>query len=189
MMRKIAYGEVMVRPLAEDDFGFARESGRKLREEEGLAPKDIVAASWFSWALCEDEDDYAAWVAIRQGKPVGYIGATVNSKNDDYYAIHGFIYHLYVLESARRTGCGRRLLEVAESWLVEKGCLSVRLTTIMPIDAPAHQLFARKGYDQCGVNMLGVKLANGDVGPIWEYEKLLVAKAVSTPHAPAAPSR
>ena len=97
-------------------------------------------------------DDYATFVAERDGRVVGFIGVMHGlSYNDD--APFGRVLALVVEPGERGKGTGAALLARAEEWAAAHGAVKVHLTTALHRDG-AHRFYERCGYANTGARYL-----------------------------------
>lgn len=83
-----------------------------------------------------------------EGFLVGIVcGELVASLIVGYDGLRGWLYRLAVLPSYRRRGIGRVLIEHAENWLRDRGCVRVKLQVELP-GAEAVDFYRALGYEQ-----------------------------------------
>ena len=85
-------------------------------------------------------------VAEDEGRVVGYVYAEIQGTRwMDLRGPSGYVHDVYVDESARGRGAGRKLLEAALAWMREQGRLQVTLFTRTQNER-AQRLFASLGF-------------------------------------------
>ena len=92
------------------------------------------------------EPYYHLWVGVLDQQVIGFIAL------HEYHAIHhtqpiGRVIALCVDEEYRGKGLGGQLLQQAEKYFQEQGCLKVELTSNVKRTA-AHDYYLAKGYQQ-----------------------------------------
>lgn len=98
-------------------------------------------------------DDTVVFVAERAGEIVGYVYAGIEPRSwKELRDVAGFVHDVLVVESARRTGTGERLVEAAAEWLIARGAPRVMLWTAEK-NVPAQRLFARLGFRRTMIEM------------------------------------
>jgi ribosomal protein S18 acetylase RimI-like enzyme len=107
-------------------------------------------------------------VAEIDGEPVGRI--TVDTTYDDA-GVSGFV----VAGHRRRQGIGTTLMDAAEAEALKQECDRLRLT-VAKDNAPALELYARRGYERVGEAFsTGLRSPAGVVihapEPVWEMIK------------------
>lgn len=132
----------------------------------GLVPAVVLnqlsvrtrAASW-TRILTEGEGRGSrAWVAVLDGRIVGFVSAGPTRDADDHRGQVGEVYAIYLEPTAWGHGLGGELLRVAEDDLCERG---YRAATIWVLAGNAR---ARRFYQQCGYDADGA-VQNEEVGP------------------------
>jgi len=118
-------------------------------------------ASYFSRFL--DDEDSAAFVAVVDGKIVGYITVYIQSQ-PDYWKIKrvGAISGLMVQKDYRRRGIGNQLLGKAVAFFEEKGVKHYTVYTAARNRA-ALEFYARNGMAPLYVTMIG-EVGGGPAG-------------------------
>ena len=110
-------------------------------------------------------DDTVVFVAERDGEVVGYVYAGIEPRSwKELRDVAGFVYDVFVVERARGTGTGERLLEAAAEWIIARGVPRVMLWTAEK-NVPAQRLFARLGFRRTMVEMTREGEALRDAGP------------------------
>ena len=98
-------------------------------------------------------DDTVVLVAERAGEIVGYVYAGIEPRSwKELRDVAGFVHDVLVVESARGTGTGERLVEAAAEWLIARGVPRVMLWTAEK-NGPAQRLFARLGFRRTMIEM------------------------------------
>jgi ribosomal protein S18 acetylase RimI-like enzyme len=142
-----------IRAARIDDLpGISRLAGELVRQHHAFDPHRFL--------LVEDvESGYASWFARELRNPRALILCAGNTaeiaaysysllEGRDWNALldaHAAIHDIYVAESARRGGLGRRLLEATLDALSAKGASLVVLHTAAQ-NEPAQRLFAKAGF-------------------------------------------
>lgn len=95
-----------------------------------------------------DDHHYQTFVACEDRKVLGFIGTRIGPlyENDEHY---GQIMALAVAANRQRSGVGRRLMQVAESALIERG---VRL---LVVTSGNQRSDAHAFYENCGYSFTG----------------------------------
>jgi GNAT superfamily N-acetyltransferase len=109
----------------------------------------------YAWFLGTQihEDDVAIFVAELDGAVAGYLYAGLEPQSwKELREAAGFIHDLVVIESARRTGIGGKLMDAGLAWLKSRGAPRAMLWTAHP-NQEAQQLFARLGFRRTMVEM------------------------------------
>jgi GNAT superfamily N-acetyltransferase len=119
-----------------------------------MAPGPQTEEGYGRFLTAEHErDDVVVLVAERAGEIVGYVFAGVEPRSwKELRDVAGFIHDVMVVESARGTGTGERLVEAAAAWLVARGVPRVMLWTADK-NAPAQRLFERLGFRRTMIEM------------------------------------
>lgn len=122
--------------------------------ERFLAPGEHVEDGYARFLASQlTKEDDVVFVAERAGEVVGYVFAGVEPRSwKELRAEAGFIHDVLVVESARGTGTGERLVEVAAEWLVARGVASVMLWTAAKNEG-AQRLFERLGFRRTMIEM------------------------------------
>jgi len=98
-------------------------------------------------------DDVVVFVADRAGEIVGYAFGGVEPRSwKELRDVAGFVHDVFVIESARGTGTGARLIEAVAEWLLARGVPRVMLWTAEK-NAPAQRLFERLGFRRTMIEM------------------------------------
>lgn len=131
--------DLVIRPARPDDsadmaelltqLGYphdGRQALERLREWAG-EPRAIILLAQCGGAVV----GFAAVCAIPHIQRSGYIGRVMG---------------LAVLDEQRRAGVGRVLLEAAEAWAREQGCVDMEITSNRRRDA-AHAFYPARGYE------------------------------------------
>ncbi len=85
--------------------------------------------SFTAW-MNENDQDYAWTRRDESGAVVGFIQFTTMDMSSWFFkAKCGFIREFWIREDLRHQGHGTELLQKAEDWLKEQGCLCILLTT------------------------------------------------------------
>ncbi len=84
-----------------------------------------------------------AWVCESDGELVGWLHAQERPSLTTDATVE--ITALVVAPAARRRGCGRALMQAAERWAKERGCVAVALRSGVDRDQ-AHRFYERLGY-------------------------------------------
>jgi GNAT superfamily N-acetyltransferase len=93
------------------------------------------------------------FVAERAGAIVGYVWAGIEPKSyKELRDTAGFVHDVFVVEDARGTGTGERLVEAAAEWLLARGMPRVMLWTAEKNDH-AQRLFERLGFRRTMIEM------------------------------------
>jgi len=69
----------------------------------------------------------------------------------------GWVYYLAVAETQRGTGLGRRLMQAAEAWLVERGAVKLQLM-VRETNSAVMGFYDRLGYADADVRVLAKRL-------------------------------
>jgi GNAT superfamily N-acetyltransferase len=83
------------------------------------------------------------FVAIAEYDVLGWAAVSTDEPFVEGYGAH--LEGLVVDESARSAGIGARLLEAAETWARERGCVDMRVQSNV-VRERAHAFYARYGY-------------------------------------------
>jgi GNAT superfamily N-acetyltransferase len=132
----------------------------------GLVPAVVLnglsvatrTASWTRTLADGEARGSRAWVAVLDGRIVGFVSAGPTRDADDHRGQVGEIYAIYLAPTAWGRGLGGELLRVAEDDLSERG---YRTATIWVL---AGNTRARRFYAQCGYDADG-GAQNETVGP------------------------
>ena len=93
-------------------------------------------------------DDYATFVAERDGRVVGFAGV-MHGLSYVYDPPYARLLSLVVEPGERGRGTGAVLLAAAERWARERGAGQMHLTTALHRDG-AHRFYERLGYERTG---------------------------------------
>jgi GNAT superfamily N-acetyltransferase len=115
-------------------------------------------ASWARILIEGEGRGSRAWVAVLDGRIVGFISAGPTRDADDHRGQVGEVYAIYLAPTAWGHGLGGELLRVAEDDLSDRG---YRAATIWVL---AGNTRARRFYQQCGYDADG-GLQNEAIGP------------------------
>lgn len=100
-----------------------------------------------------DSPDDCVFVAEQDGTIRGYVFAALEPLSwKELRGPAGFIHDLAVVDEARRSGIGTKLMDAALGWLREHGAPRVILWTAAPNET-AHKLFRRLGFRDTMVEM------------------------------------
>ncbi len=152
---------IVVRPAtAADAAGLGRLGAALVRAhhafdaERFLAPGPNIEERYGRFLSAEHEsDDVVVFVAERAGEIVGYVFAGVEPRSwKELRDVAGFVHDVFVVEGARGTGTGERLVEAAAAWLLERGVPRVMLWTAEK-NARAQKLFERLGFRRTMIEM------------------------------------
>jgi GNAT superfamily N-acetyltransferase len=132
----------------------------------GLVPAVVLnqlsvparAASWTRILGEGEARGSRSWVAVVEGRIVGFLSAGPTRDADDHRGQVGEVYAIYLLSTAWGRGLGGALLRAAEDDLCERG---YRAATIWVLAGNAR---ARRFYAQCGYDADG-GAQNESVGP------------------------
>jgi GNAT superfamily N-acetyltransferase len=135
MPEKSINAAVQCRAASADEYGAAAQLRHEMSVETGH-DFDARAADW--------RDRFRAYFAAKQAAGVAQlflaydgadpVGCAVISILDEYRrcafgTLTAFVNCVYVRPAYRRSGIGRRLMELAIAWAVGRGCVRVRLRT------------------------------------------------------------
>ena len=123
----------------------------------GLVPAVVLnglsvsarAASWTRILAEGEARGSRAWVAVLDGRIVGFVSAGPTRDADDHRGQVGEVYAIYLVPTAWGRGLGGELLRVAEDDLCDRG---YRAATIWVL---AGNTRARRFYAQCGYDADG----------------------------------
>jgi GNAT superfamily N-acetyltransferase len=93
-------------------------------------------------------DDYATYVAERDGRVVGFTGV-MHGLTYVYDPPYARLLSLVVEPGERGKGTGAALVAAAERWAREHGAAQLHLTTALHRDG-AHRFYERLGYERTG---------------------------------------
>ena len=153
--------EIVIRPAtAGDKAALGRLGAELLRVHHGfdadrfMAPGPQTEEGYGRFlAASHQSDDVVVLVAERAGEIVGYVFAGVEPRSwKELRDVAGFVHDVLVVEDARGTGTGERLVEAAAEWLLARGVARVMLWTAEK-NAPAQRLFSRLGFRRTMVEM------------------------------------
>jgi ribosomal protein S18 acetylase RimI-like enzyme len=113
-------------------------------------------------AIAEGETLARAWIARKDGEPVGYLVITLGY-SVEYGGRDGFIDDLYLAPASRGRGLGRKLLEFA---LAEAAALGIRTLhlEVEPDNESAARLYRSTGFAETGRRLMRLRL-RGDPLP------------------------
>ncbi|MCC6763941.1 MAG: GNAT family N-acetyltransferase [Deltaproteobacteria bacterium] len=104
-------------------------------------------------AAAHANDDTLVLVAERAGEIVGYCFAGIEPRSwKELRDRAGFVHDVLVVEGARGTGTGERLVEAAAEWLLARGVARVMLWTAEK-NVHAQRLFERLGFRRTMIEM------------------------------------
>ena len=95
-------------------------------------------------------DDVAVWLAFdADGRAVGLVEAGLRRDyvNGTETSPVGFLEGLYVVESWRRAGVGRALVEATEQWTRDRGCSELASDALID-NADSHAAHAAYGFEE-----------------------------------------
>ncbi len=153
-------GIVIRRAVAADATALGRLGAALLRLHHGFDADRFLAPgahpedgyARFLGSQLDREDDVVL-VAERGGEIVGYVFAGVEPRSwKELRDVAGFVHDVYVVEDARGSGAGERLVEAAAEWLAARGVERVMLWTAEK-NAPAQRLFERLGFRRTMIEM------------------------------------
>jgi GNAT superfamily N-acetyltransferase len=100
-----------------------------------------------------DSDEDVVFVAEQDGVITGYVFAALEPLSwKELRGPAGFIHDLLVVDEARKSGVGTKLMDAAIAWLRDRGAPRVILWTAAPNTA-AQALFRRLGFRDTMVEM------------------------------------
>lgn len=119
-----------------------------------LAPGPGVEEGYGRFLAAERADaDAVVLVAERGGEIVGYCFAGIEPRSwKELRDRAGFIHDVFVVEGARGTGTGERLVEAAADWLLARGAPRIMLWTAEK-NVYAQRLFERLGFRRTMIEM------------------------------------
>ena len=132
---------------------------------EDLSPADLDAATalWEEAGLTRPWNPPAADFRRALDGPTstvlgtflaGRLAGTVMVGHDGH---RGWVYYLAVTGSERGTGLGRRLMQAAEAWLVERGAVKLQLM-VRESNTAVTGFYDRLGYTAADVRVLAKRL-------------------------------
>jgi GNAT superfamily N-acetyltransferase len=151
---------IQIRPaLAADEDALGRYGGALMRLHHDFDPQRFITVAHpergygrFLVSQLSDPESVVL-VAEQEGRVVGYAFAALEPMSwKELRDACGFIHDVYVDESARGGGVGRKLVEEAIRWLASKSAPRVVLGTAAP-NLPAQRLFTRLGFRHTMVEM------------------------------------
>ncbi len=94
--------------------------------------------------------DFAAFLALDDGEPVGFAEATLRTYVDGVApGRNGYLEGIWVSDAHRRRGIGRALLAAVTGWARDEGC--VAMGSDADIDNPlSHEWHAAMGFAEVG---------------------------------------
>src|SRR5512139_258994 len=115
--------------------------------ERFMAPGPTTEEGYGRFLAAEHaSDDTVVLVAERAGEIVGYVFAGIEPRSwKELRDRAGFIHDVLVVDDARGTGTGERLVEAAAEWLLARGVPRVMLWTAER-NVHAQRLFERLGF-------------------------------------------
>jgi GNAT superfamily N-acetyltransferase len=135
-----------------------------IEDAEQLASliKDI---GWFATFASESVDDSAQRVRAQLGRCLAddshfvYVVQSDDDKIIGYVSVHwlpylfmrgpeGYISELFVLDSARGRGVGRRLLHAVETEARSRGCTRMSLTNLRHRESYRRQFYVKAGWSE-----------------------------------------
>jgi GNAT superfamily N-acetyltransferase len=151
---------IVIRPAqASDEVALGRYGGALMRLHYEFDPQRFIRAEHPERAYGRflvsqlDDPESTVQVAERDGQLMGYVFAALEPMSwKELRAACGFIHDVYVDESARRSGVGRRLVEAAIDWLGRHGAPRVVLGSAAK-NAAAQRLFTSMGFRQTMIEM------------------------------------
>lgn len=152
---------ITIRPAAAaDEAALGRLGVELLRVHHGfdvarfMAPGPNTEEGYGRFLAAEHaNDDTLVLVAERGGEIVGYVFAGVEPRSwKELRDRAGFIHDVLVVESARGTSTGERLVEAAAAWLLGRGVPRVMLWTAEK-NVYAQRLFERLGFRRTMIEM------------------------------------
>jgi ribosomal protein S18 acetylase RimI-like enzyme len=100
-----------------------------------------------------DHADVAIFVAEAEGTVVGYVYAGIEPVSwKELRGACGYVHDLVVDEAHRSAGVGSALMEIALSWMRDRGLSQAVLWTAQP-NEPAQHLFERLGFRRTMIEM------------------------------------
>lgn len=153
--------EIVIRPaIAADKAALGKLGAELLRVHHAfdadrfMAPGPQTEEGYGRFLAAEHaNDDVVVLVAERAGEIVGYVFAGVEPRSwKELRDRAGFIHDVLVVESARGTGTGERLVEAAADWLLARDVPRVMLWTAEK-NEHAQRLFARLGFRRTMIEM------------------------------------
>lgn len=104
-------------------------------------------------AAAHADDDTVVFVAERAGEIVGYAFGSIEPRSwKELRDRAGFVHDVLVVESARGSGTGARLVEAVAEWLLARGVPRVMLWTAEK-NGHAQRLFERLGFRRTMIEM------------------------------------
>lgn len=145
--------EIAIRPAAPADIeATAALAGELVRLHHGVDPERFFlperVEQGYAWWFRRELERAAAvlLVAERAQEIVGYCYGAVEERNfNALLDVHGAIHDVFVHDSARQSGVGKRLVEVMLAELAVRGAPRVVLSTMVSNQA-AQRVFARCGF-------------------------------------------
>jgi GNAT superfamily N-acetyltransferase len=99
------------------------------------------------------DSSFRTFVAEDANRVVGFIGvqrSVVYEMDGEFLQVCA----ISVLPAYQKSGIGRRLMEAAEAWARECGCIKVTLTSGNQRVHTAHPFYRKLGYEQTGVRFV-----------------------------------
>lgn len=141
--------EPLVRPFREEDRAFIVTLIPRLVPERTVSPRPPAQVARALEQQATGERPYPPgtelFIAVIDGKPVGLVAVRPDA---DYFTGHlrAYIELLAVAEHAGGKGIGRALMEHAEQWARQEGCLEAVLD-VFADNASAIAFYRRLGYE------------------------------------------
>lgn len=142
-----------------DEAALGRMGATLMRQHHASDPRRFILTERpeagygrFLASMVADADSFVH-VAERAGEVVGYVFADVEGTSwRDLRGPCGFIHDVFVLESERRRGTGRALMDAAIAWIHSRGMSQVVLWSKSGNDSAQH-LFASLGFRKTMIEM------------------------------------
>ena len=153
--------DVVIRRAVEGDGATLGQFGAELLRlhhgfdaERFLPPGPHTEEGYGRFLSAERENaDTVVFVAERAGEIVGYVFAGMEPRSwKELRDVAGFVHDVFVVERARGSGIGARLVEAAAEWLVAHGAPRVMLWTAEK-NVDGQRLFERLGFRRTMIEM------------------------------------